>query len=110
MTTEPKILKHIDDKIDRAIERERKIFNDDVRIHNGELIEESRRHMGALKEFFQDEVKGLAELIQERPTRDEAREIAHEEIETSLRPVHAKLDFLNEERHAMMDAIADIKA
>ena len=110
MTIEPKISKYVDDRIDRAIERERTIFNRDMKIYVGGLIEESKRHMTTLKEFFHDEVKGLAELIQERPTRDEVRDIAHEEIEIGLRPINAKLDFLNEERHAMMDAIADIKA
>jgi len=106
MTIEPKISKYID----TAIERERKIFSDDMRKYNKELIEESKRHMGVLKEAFQDEVKIVSEVTQERPTRDEVREIFHEEFEIGLRPINAKLDFLNEERHAMMDAIADIKA
>ena len=110
MTIEPKISKYVDDRIDRVLERERKIFNRDMKTYVDSLIEDSKRHMTALKEFFHDEVKGLAELIQERPTREEAREIARDEIEVGLRPINAKLDFLNEERHAMLDAIADIKA
>jgi len=110
MTIEPKISKYVNDRIDIAIERERKIFNKDMRVYVDGLTEESKRHMTVLKEFFRDEVTGLAELIQERPTRDEVREISREEIEAGLRPVNAKLDFLNEERHAMLDAIADIKA
>jgi hypothetical protein len=66
--------------------------------------------MDALKEFFQDEVKGVAELISERPTRDEVRGIAREEIDEALRPVNAKLDYLNEERKQLMEVLEDIKA
>jgi hypothetical protein len=46
MTIEPKISKYLDE----AIERERVIFS----LENG-------RRMDALKEFFQDEVKGVAQ-------------------------------------------------
>ena len=110
MTIEPKISKYVDDRIDRAIERERKIFNEDMTAHVDKFIDESKRHMGALKEAFHDEVKILAELIQERPTREEVRTIAREEIDDSLRPVNAKLDYLNEERKQMLEALEDIKA
>ena len=110
MTIEPKTTKYVETAVDRAIERKMNVLDKNIKTYVHDLNEENKRHMAALKEFFHDEANGLARLIKERPTRDETREITHEEIESSLRPINAKLDFLNEERHAMLDAIADIKA
>lgn len=110
MTIEPKIAKYVDTRIDHAIERERKIFNTDMKIYVDRISNENRGYMEALKEAFHNEVQTVVELIQDRPTRDEVRAIAREEIDESLRPVNAKLDFLNEERKEMIHALREIKA
>jgi len=67
-----------------------KIF--DIKIHQHfkkevepfflQLSKEGRDHMTALKEGFQDQVQMLAELIQDRPTRNEVKDMIDGAIST----------------------------
>lgn len=72
--------KYINNTINSAINKSRAEFKDDMVPFFNSMMQENRNHMTALKEAFQDEVKMLAELIQDRPTRNEVRDIIHEEI------------------------------
>ena len=49
------------------------------------LSEENRSHMTALKEGFQDQVRSLAELVADKPSREEVREIVREESRYIIR-------------------------
>lgn len=79
---EPPISKYID----IAIERERKIFNKDM-----------EHFMSIQREILQDDVKKLAELLADRPTRSEVRQIVREEMFTELRPIRAEMSMFREE-------------
>ena len=48
---------------------------------------ESAHNMGALKEGFADQVKMLAELIKDRPTRSEVRETVRSVVKEEARPI-----------------------
>ncbi|KND47791.1 MAG: hypothetical protein AB197_00915 [Parcubacteria bacterium C7867-002] len=67
--------------IDTAISKSRIEFKNDMVPFFERIMQENRDHMLTLKESFQDEVKMLAELIQDRPTREEVRGIICEEVE-----------------------------
>jgi hypothetical protein len=67
--------------IDTTISKSRIEFKNDMVPFFERIMQENRDHMLALKESFQDEVKMLAELIQDRPTREEVRGMIREEVE-----------------------------
>jgi hypothetical protein len=79
--------KYIADEINRS----RVQFRDEVEIFFKSLIEEGKNNMIALKESFQSEVKMLAELIQDRPTRNEVREMIQEEVQQETLPIKNRL-------------------
>jgi hypothetical protein len=73
--------KYIDTSINTAITKSRIEFKNDMLPFFETIMQENRDHMLALKESFQDEVKMLAELIQDRPTREEVRGMIREEVD-----------------------------
>ena len=72
--------KYIDTTIHAAINTSLGNFRDELIPFFENLSRENRDHMVALKESFQHEVALLAELIQDRPTRGEVREMISEAI------------------------------
>jgi len=71
--------------IDQAMERNRIQFRSDMEPFFRELQKENRDHMMALKEGFQDQIKAIAELVADKPGREEVREIAREEARYLIR-------------------------
>ena len=67
------------------MEADRIQFKNEMEVFFHELQEQNRSHMTALKEGFEDQVRGLAELIQERPTESRVREIVREEVRPVVR-------------------------
>ena len=82
-----------DDKkyIDQALEKNRTQFRDEMEVFFHELTEEHKSHMTALKEGFQADMKALSELIQDRPAKNEVREMIQEEIQGETRPIKMRL-------------------
>lgn len=66
--------------IDKALERNRVQFRDEMEVFFRELSKENRDHMTALREGFEDQVKMLTELIQDRPTRSEVQTYISDEL------------------------------
>lgn len=53
----------------------------DKKYINSTMNQTMAHYMGALKESFEHQVSMLAELIQDRPTRNEVREMIKEETD-----------------------------
>lgn len=108
--------KDMDVKIDLAIERERGIFNKDmdakfehehamfskemdVKIeHERKIFDKNTQHfMTIQREILQDDIKKIAEMVNDKPSREEVREIVREEIAVELRPIKTELSMFREE-------------
>jgi len=57
-------MERIDKKIDDAIQRERTIFHKDV-----------EHFMTIQREILQDDIRKIAEMVQDKPSRNEVREM-----------------------------------
>jgi len=99
-----KIPQDISDYIDYAIERERKIFNEDLDkidvkfTQNLERVQfqfkkDMEHNNGALMEGFRHEIELIAEFVDSKPGREEVREVIQEEIKSA----EAKIDLVIEE-------------
>jgi TRAP-type C4-dicarboxylate transport system substrate-binding protein len=82
MTIEP----HISRYIDVAIERQRKIFDKHV-----------NHYMTVQREIWQDDIKKVIEIVKDKPSREEVREIVHEEMQLELQPIRTEMRMYKEE-------------
>jgi chromosome segregation ATPase len=85
----PTIEPHIVEYIDSSVKKARKEFGDEIRADLREYKEESKRHMSAVLEKFDESLKAFKELIPSIPTEERIREIVHEEI----KPLDTKINF-----------------
>ncbi len=92
---------HISGYIDIAIERERKIFDGNMKkqFEAGflEMDKRTASYMAIQREILQDDIKKIAEMVGGMPNRDEIRDIVREEISVELKPIKIELSMFREE-------------
>ena len=85
--------KYIDSSIDKALVKARRDFRDEMEPFFNGLMRENRDHMTALIEDSDQKFKALVELIQDRPTRNEVKDlISQSEERTNVRLTNIEVD------------------
>ena len=83
---EPHIKNYIDETVDSAVNKSHAKFEESM-----------KHHMAVQREIWQDDFKKVVEMVQDKPSREDVREIVHEEISAELWPIRAEMQMYREE-------------